>query len=40
VCRTFPPGYYTNLAGASISSGRRISPNYPYNQSPRWSGQH
>jgi len=40
VCRTFPPGDYPNLGGASISSGRRISPNYPYNQSPRWSGQH
>ena len=40
VCRTFPPGDYPTLGGASISSGRRISPNYPYNQSPRWSGQH
>ena len=38
-CRTFGPGEYPQLpAGLDnrISSGRRISNNYPYAQSPEW----
>lgn len=37
-CRTFGPGDYATLSGLSnrISSGRRISNDYPYNTSPRW----
>jgi hypothetical protein len=40
-CRTFGPGDYPNLpAGLNnqISSGRRISNEYPYNSSPNWGG--
>jgi beta/gamma crystallin len=39
-CRTFGPGTYPNLPPGldnRISSGRRISEQYPYNGSPRWS---
>lgn len=38
-CRTFGPGSYATLpAGLNnmISSGRRISDDYPYSQSPNW----
>ncbi|MEO8134181.1 MAG: beta/gamma crystallin-related protein [Betaproteobacteria bacterium] len=37
-CRTFGPGDYPTLAWLSnrISSGRRISNDYPYNAPPRW----
>ncbi len=38
-CRTFGPGEYANLPPAlnnRISSGRRISNDYPYNAQPRW----
>ena len=37
-CRTFPPGDYPTLGGMSnaISSGRRISNDYPYSSRPRW----
>jgi len=38
-CRTFGPGNYASLPPGlnnSISSGRRISEQYPYNQSPVW----
>jgi hypothetical protein len=38
-CRTFGPGDYPSLPQAlsgRISSGRRISDDYPYNQSPNW----
>lgn len=38
-CRTFGPGSYANLPSAlnnRISSGRRISNEYPYNSQPRW----
>ena len=37
-CRTFPPGDYPTLGGMSdsISSGRRISNEYPYSSRPRW----
>jgi hypothetical protein len=38
-CRTFGPGNYSSLPPGlnnSISSGRRISDQYPYNQSPVW----
>jgi hypothetical protein len=38
-CRTFGPGDYPNLpSGLSgrISSARRISDDYPYNQAPNW----
>jgi hypothetical protein len=40
-CRTFGPGDYAQLPPGlnnSISSGRRISQDYPYNTSPNWSG--
>lgn len=38
-CRTFGPGDYPTLSWLSnrISSGRRISNDYPYNAPPRWS---
>jgi hypothetical protein len=37
-CRTFGPGDYPSLSWLSnrISSGRRISNDYPYNAPPRW----
>ena len=38
-CRTFGPGDYPALDGGlnhRISSGRRVSNNYPYAQRPRW----
>jgi hypothetical protein len=38
-CRTFGPGEYASLPPGlnnMISSGRRISDDYPYNQSPTW----
>jgi hypothetical protein len=40
-CRTFGPGDYPQLPPGlnnSISSGRRIHQDYPYNSSPNWSG--
>jgi hypothetical protein len=38
-CRTFGPGDYATLSWLSnkISSGRRISNDYPYNAPPRWN---
>jgi hypothetical protein len=39
-CRTFGPGSYPSLGGGldnKVSSGRRISNDYPYNGPPRWS---
>jgi hypothetical protein len=41
-CRTFGPGDYPSLPyGLSnrISSGRRISDDYPYQHNPNWDGQ-
>jgi hypothetical protein len=41
-CRTFGPGDYASLpAGLArrISSGRRISDDYPYRQNPSWEGR-
>jgi hypothetical protein len=37
-CRTFGPGNYASLAGLNnmISSGRRISNDYPYGDRPDW----
>jgi hypothetical protein len=38
-CRTFGPGEYPELPGGlqnRISSGRRISNDYPYRQNPSW----
>lgn len=38
-CRTFGPGEYPQLPAAldnRISSGRRISQNYPYTNNPNW----
>ena len=38
-CRTFGPGDYANLPPGlnnMISSGRRISDDYPYSQNPTW----
>jgi len=37
-CRTFGPGDYATLSWLSnrISSGRRISNEYPYNAPPAW----
>ena len=38
-CRTFGPGEYPDLPrnlNNSVSSGRRISNDYPYNQNPKW----
>ncbi len=40
-CHTYGPGDYASLPGGQnhrISSGRRISNNYPYRASPNWSG--
>jgi hypothetical protein len=40
-CRTFGPGDYPRLPGGlgdRISSGRRISNDYPYQQRPNWGG--
>ena len=40
-CRTFGPGDYPTLPPGlnnSISSGRRISEDYPYNANPSWNG--
>lgn len=40
-CRTFGPGDYPTLPGGlnnRISSGRRISDDYPYQGSPNWNG--
>ena len=39
-CRTFGPGEYPELPGGlenRISSGRRISSDYPYRQNPNWN---
>ena len=41
-CRTFGPGDHPTLPGGlnnRISSGRRISEDYPYQGSPSWNGQ-
>lgn len=41
-CMTFGPGDYPQLPPAlnnRISSGRRISSQYPYRQNPDWSGR-
>ncbi len=37
-CRTFGPGEYASLPGMNnaISSGRRISNDYPYGEKPDW----
>lgn len=38
-CRTFAPGDYTSLPrglDGRISSGRRVSNDYPYRQNPNW----
>jgi hypothetical protein len=37
-CRTFGPGDYASLPGLNntISSGRRISNDYPYTDRPNW----
>ncbi len=37
-CRTYGPGEYTSLPGLNnaISSGRRISNDYPYGDRPNW----
>ncbi len=37
-CRTFGPGDYASLPGMNnrISSGRRISNDYPYGDKPDW----
>lgn len=40
-CRTFGPGDYPTLPGGlgnRISSGRRVSNDYPYQQRPSWGG--
>jgi hypothetical protein len=40
-CLTFGPGEYPQLPAPlanRISSGRRISSNYPYRQNPNWQG--
>ena len=40
-CHTYGPGDYPSLPGGqnhSISSGRRVSNNYPYRSSPNWGG--
>jgi len=40
-CRTFGPGDYPDLPNGlsgRISSGRRISNDYPYNRNPNWGG--
>jgi len=38
-CRTFGPGEYPSLPGMNnaISSGRRISNDYPYRDRPDWN---
>jgi hypothetical protein len=39
ICRTFGPGDYPNLPPGldnAISSGRRISDDYPYRSAPNW----
>ena len=38
-CRTYGPGEYATLPGLNnvISSGRRISNDYPYGDRPDWS---
>jgi hypothetical protein len=39
-CRTFGPGSYPTLGWGldnKVSSGRRISDEYPYNGPPNWS---
>jgi hypothetical protein len=41
-CRTFGPGSYPQLGFGldnQVSSGRRISEDYPYNGPPRWGRQ-
>ncbi|MEP7182394.1 MAG: beta/gamma crystallin-related protein [Betaproteobacteria bacterium] len=41
-CRTFGPGDYPSLPRGlanRISSGRRISDDYPYQNNPNWDGQ-
>jgi hypothetical protein len=38
-CRTYGPGDYPSLPSGlanSISSGRRVSENYPYRNNPSW----
>ena len=38
-CRTFGPGEYPDLPrnlNNAVSSGRRISNDYPYNHNPNW----
>jgi hypothetical protein len=38
-CHTYGPGDYPNLPNGQdhrLSSGRRVSSDYPYRQSPRW----
>lgn len=38
-CHTYGPGDYPNLPSGqshSISSGRRVSGNYPYRDNPNW----
>jgi len=40
-CHTYGPGDYPNLPSGqnhSISSGRRVSSNYPYRNTPNWNG--
>jgi hypothetical protein len=40
-CHTYGPGDYASLPGGQdhrISSGRRISNNYPYRSKPNWGG--
>jgi hypothetical protein len=40
-CMTFGPGEYAELPHSlsnRISSGRRISSDYPYRQNPNWNG--
>lgn len=40
-CRTFGPGDYPTLPPGlnnRLSSGRRISEHFPYNQNPNWTG--
>lgn len=41
-CQTYGPGDYPYLSGGqyrSISSGRRISSNYPYRNNPNWGSR-
>lgn len=40
-CHTYGPGDYASLPNGQdhkISSGRRVSSNYPYRSNPNWSG--